>query len=60
MDGLETGVSLSEFAQERRRKNAELPAIYFTFLDASDISTILVLNETAKDKERRSWVPFKI
>ena len=34
--------------------------LYFTLLDAAGISPTLVLNQNAKAKERRSWVPFKI
>ena len=32
LDGVETGVSLLDFAQQLRRKNAEVPDIYFTLL----------------------------
>ena len=60
LDGVETGFFLSDFAQQLRRKNADVPDIYFTLLDAADISPTLVLNQNAKAKERGSWVPFKI
>ena len=30
LDGLETGISLLDFAQQLRRKNADIPDIYFT------------------------------
>ena len=58
-DGVETGIFLSDFAQQLRRKNADIPDSYFTLLDAADISPTLILNQTAKAKERGSWVPFQ-
>ena len=60
LDGVETGIFLSDFVQQLRRKNADVPDIYFTLLDAADISPTLILNQNAKGKERGSWVPFKI
>ena len=60
LDGTDTGVSLTDFAQTLKRKNAAVPDIYFTLLDAADITRSLVLNKNAKEKERGSWVPFKI
>ena len=60
LDGVETGIFLSDFAQQLRRKNADIPDIYFTLLDAAGISPTLILNQNAKAKERGSWVPFKI
>ena len=60
LDGVETGIFLSDFAQQLHRKNAEVPDIYFTLLDAAGISPTLILNQNAKAKERGSWVPFKI
>ena len=38
LDGVETGFFLSNFAQQLRRKNADVPDIYFTLLDAAGIS----------------------
>ena len=55
LDGVETKVSLSDFAQQLRRKNVDVPGIYFTLRDAAGIT--LVLNQNAKG--RGSWVPFK-
>ena len=60
LDGLETGVFLLGFAQQLRRKNADVPDIYFTLLDTAGLSPTLILNQNAKAKERGSWVPFKI
>ena len=60
LDGVEIGVSLLDFAQQLRRKNAEVPDIYFTLFDAAGISPPLILNQNAKAKKRGSWVPFKI
>ena len=56
---LETGILLSDFAQQLRRKNADVPDNYFTLLDAASISPTLILNQNAKAKERGSWVPLK-
>ena len=60
LDGVETGIFLSDFALQLRRRNADIPDIYFTLLDAAGISPTLILNQNAKAKERGSWVPFKI
>ena len=60
LDGVETGNFLLDFAQQLRRKNADVPDIYFTLLDAADISPTLILNQNAKAKEIGIWVPFKI
>ena len=60
MDGVETGIFLSDFAQQLPRKNADVPDIYFSLLDAAGISPTLILNQNAKAKERGSWVPFKV
>ena len=60
LDGTDTGVSLTDFAQTLKRKNAAVPDIFFTLLDAADITPSLVLNKNAKEKERGSWIPFKI
>ena len=60
LDGVETGIFLSDFAQQLRRKNAEVPDIYLPLLDAAGISPTFILNQNAKAKERESWVPFKI
>ena len=60
LDGVESGIFLSEFTQQRGRKNADLPNNYFTLLDAAGMSPTLILNQNGKAKERRSGVPFKI
>ena len=60
LDGVETGILLSDFAQQLRRKNADVPDIYFISLDAAGVSPTLILNQNAKAKERGSWVLFKI
>ena len=56
LDGVETGIFLLGFAQQLRRKNANVPDIYFPSLDAASISPSLILNQNAKSEERRSWV----
>ena len=60
LDGIDTGVLISDSTQHMRRKNADVPDIYFTLLDAAGISPSLVFNKNAKAKDRGSWVPFKV
>ena len=60
LDGTDTGILLQDVAQQLRRKNADVPDIYFTLLDAADISPSIVLHQNAKAKERGNWIPFKI
>ena len=58
LDGVETEVFLSQVAQQLRRKNADVPDIYFTLLDAAGISPTLILSQNAKAKERKQG-PFQ-
>ena len=60
LDGVDTGVLISDFTLHLRRKNAGVPDIYFSLLDAAGISASLVFNQNAKDKDRGGWVPFKV
>ena len=60
LDGVDTGVLISDFTSPLRRKNADVPDIYFTLLDAAGISPSLVFNQNAKAKDRGSRVPFEI
>ena len=60
LDGVDTGVFISDFTLHLRRKNVDVPDIYFTLLDAAGISPSLDFNQNAKAKDRASWVPFKI
>ena len=60
LDGVDTEVLISDFTLHLRRKNADVPDIYFTLLDAAGISPSLVFNQNAKAKERGSWIPFKV
>ena len=59
LDGVLTGIFLSDFAQQLRRENAEVPDFYFTLLDAAGISPTLILNQNAKAKGRGTWVLSK-
>ena len=59
LDGVETGVLLSDFVQQFRRTISDVPDIYFNLLGAAGISPTLVLNQNAKAKEKRSWIPLK-
>ena len=52
LDGVGTGFFLSDFAQQLRRKSADVPDFYFTLLDAAGISPTLILNQIAKARER--------
>ena len=60
LDDVDTGVLFSDFTLHLRRKNADVPDIYFTLLDAAGISPSLVFNQNARAKDRGSWVPFKV
>ena len=60
LDGVDTGVLFSYLTLHLRRKNADVPDIYFTLLDAAGISPSLVFNQNAKAKDRVNWVPFKV
>ena len=44
LDGVESGIFLSDVAQQLRRKNADVPHINFILLDAAGISPTLILN----------------
>ena len=60
LDGVDTEMLISDFTLHLRRKNADVPDIYFTLLDAAGISLSLVFNQNAEAKDRGSWVPFKV
>ena len=60
LDGVDNGVLISDFTLHLRRKNADVPDIYFTLLDAAGISPSLDFNQNTKAKDRGSWVPFKV
>ena len=60
LDGIDTGVLISDFTLHLRGKNADVSDIYFTLLDAAGISPSLVFTQNAKTKDRGSWVPFKV
>ena len=59
VDGIDTGVMLHDFAQHLRKKNADVTDIYFTLLDAADISPSIVLNQNARAKEIGNWTLSK-
>ena len=60
LDDVDTGVLISDFTLYLRRKNADVPDIYFTLLDAAGISPSLVFIQNANAKDRGSWVPLKV
>ena len=45
LDGVDTGVLISDFTKHLRRKNADVPDIYFTLLDAPGKSPSLVFHQ---------------
>ena len=59
LDDVETGVLMPDFAQQFRCKNAYVPDLYYTLLEAVGISPTLVLNQNARAKERGSWAPSR-
>ena len=60
LDGVDVGVLISDFILHLRRKNSDVPDIYFTLLDVAGISPSLVFNQKAKAKDRGSGVHFKV
>ena len=50
LDVVDTGVLISDFTLHLRRKNVDVPDIYFTLLDAAGISPSLVLIRMPKLK----------
>ena len=60
LGGVDIAVLISNFTLLFRRKNVDVPDIYFTLLDTAGISPSLVFNQNAKAKNRGSWVPFKV
>ena len=59
LDGVDTGVLIWDFTLQLRRKNVDVPDLYYTLLDAARMSPSLVFNQNAKAKDRGSWVLFK-
>ena len=51
LDGVDTGVLTSDFTLYWRRKNVDVPDIYFNLLDAAVISPSLVFNQNAKTRD---------
>ena len=60
LDGVDTGVLISDFTLRLRRKNAGVPDIYFTLIDAAEITPSLVFNQNTRAMDRGSWVPSKV
>ena len=60
LDGVDTVVLFSNFILHLRRKNVDVPDIYFTLLDAAGISSSLDFNQNATAKDEGSWVPLKV
>ena len=51
---------ISDFTLHLRRKNVDVPDIYFILLEAAGISPSLVFNQNAKTKDRGGWLLFKV
>ena len=51
---------MTDFAFKLQRKNAEVPDIYFTLLDAADNTSRSILNQNAREQDRGNWVLFRI
>ena len=51
VDGVDTGVLISETTVHLRRKSVDVPDIYFTLLDAAGILPSSVINQNAKAKD---------
>ena len=60
LDGVYTRVLIPHIALHLRRKGVDVPDICFTLLDAAGKLPSLVINQNAKAKDRRNWLPFKI
>ena len=60
LDGVDTSVLFLDFTLHLRRKNVDVPEIYYTLLDAAGISPSLVFNQNASAKDRGRWVPFNV
>ena len=60
LDGRDTEVAFADFIFALKRKNVDFPDIYYTILDATGINPQKVINKDAKNKDRGSWIPFKI
>ena len=60
LDGRDTLVHIVNFVHDLRRKTPQIPDIYFTILDATEISRDLVINPNAKKKDRGNWISFQI
>ena len=60
LDGVETGIFLLDFAQQLRHKNADVPDIYFSLLDAAGTSPTLIQIQDAKLKREEAGCLFKI
>ena len=57
LDGVETGVSLSDFAQQLCRNNADVLVICSALFNAAGISSTLVLNQNATANETAGSFP---
>ena len=52
LDGVDTGVLISDFTLHLRRKNLDVLYIYFTLLDAAGVSSPLVFSQNVKAEDK--------
>ena len=60
LDNRDAKESIAEFVCALKRKNQIFPDIYFKILEATQLPPKLVINKSAKEKDRGTWIPFKI
>ena len=60
LDNRDKKESIVNFMCGLKRKNTNFPDIYFTILEATQITPKLVINKNAKAEDRETWIPFKI
>ena len=58
IDGTDTDVHLVDFVYNLNRKTPVISDIYYHILDVVGIDPNTVRNDTAKQRDRGSWIPF--
>ena len=60
LDLWDTKESIVDFVCALKLKNNDFPDIYFTILEATQIPPNYVINKNATEKDRGTWISFKI
>ena len=60
LDDVDTGVLIADFNLHLRRKNVDVPDIYFNLFDAAGVSPSLVFNRNPRAKDRGNRLSFKV